>query len=155
MKVYTLGIYTAISNILLLAVLLFQDQLIAQNSRYEGPANITFLRTAQLFLVLLTGFAAVSIPRRPDVFYNGNLVNGMRSATALSRYSFSWAEPILATARKNQRLNFSDLSKLSDHTRSKDLSDSWNSKPRPHRLYIEIFLAHKTAFLTIFQALGI
>ncbi|TVY89179.1 ATP-dependent bile acid permease, partial [Lachnellula willkommii] len=68
-KAYALGIHTAISCILLLAVLLVQDQLIAQASGFEGPTEITTLRIAQLFIVIFTGFAGVSIPRRPDVFY--------------------------------------------------------------------------------------
>ncbi|TVY41910.1 ATP-dependent bile acid permease, partial [Lachnellula cervina] len=159
-KAYTLGIHTAISCILLLAVLLVQDQLIAQASGFEGPPEITTLRVAQLFIVIFTGFAGVSIPRRPDVFYGGVPLDGMYTVSALSRYSFAWVHSLLSLARKEKRLNQDDLHKMNHLTRSKDLSESWTSKKHTRKLWVEVFLAHKGSFLiqwflTVFQALGI
>jgi hypothetical protein len=160
LKSYTLGIYATISCILLLAVLLFQDQLIAQASGFEGPAEVTMLRVAQLFIVIFTSFAGVSIPRRPNVFHKGVPVDGMYTASAFVRYSFSWVEHMLVLVRKNKRINLDDLPKMDHYTRSKDLSEAWTGKSHTRRLWMEVFLAHKGPIivqwlLTVFQAVGI
>jgi hypothetical protein len=84
---YTLGIYTVISTILLLSILLFQDQLLASNSSINTSSVDIGLRCIQLFVVVLSGFASVCIPRRPDVYYAEKLVDGMWTVSALAKYS--------------------------------------------------------------------
>jgi len=149
-----------VSCILLLAILIFQDQLIAQESGFEGPAAATTLRIAQLFIVVLSGFAGVCLPRRPHVFHKGVPVDGMKTVSALGRYSFDWIGHLLALARKNKRLENEDLYNMDHNTRSKDLSEQWDKSKHTRALWIEIFFEHKGAFciqwfLTIFQAFGI
>jgi ABC-type multidrug transport system fused ATPase/permease subunit len=84
----------------------------------------------------------------------------MQTVSALGRYSFSWVGHLLALARKNKRLNSEDLYKMDHNTRSKDLSEEWEKNKHPRRLWIEVFLEHRGAFLvqwflTLFQAFGI
>lgn len=160
-KSYDLGISASISAIALLAVLLFQDGLL-QSSEVEqsvGSSEQLALRIAQLILSVLVAFSAVSLPRRPEVFYNGKPVDGLYTVSALGRYSFAWVAPLLTLSRKKNRLELEDLPKMDHKTRSKDLSEEWGSKKHPRKLWIEVFLAHKWPFvmqwfLTLLQAVG-
>lgn len=147
---------------LLLANLLFQDGLLAQNHESEESLRKSEqlgLRIPQLVLAVLVASASVSLPRRPTVYHDGVEVDGMYTVSAYGRYSFAWVERLLKLSRKKNRLEMEDLSKMDHLTRSKDLSAAWASEEHPHKLWIEIFLAHKFAFtmqwlLTLIQAFG-
>ncbi|TVY82844.1 ATP-dependent bile acid permease [Lachnellula suecica] len=139
-KAYTLGIYSTVSCILLLAVLLLQDQLIAQasGSHSDDPAVINPLRIIQLFITVFTCFAGVCIPAVPT--------------------SSKMACPSAPSTQSQHSPATASLG-MDHNTRSKDLSEAWASRKHTQRLWIEIFLSHKAAFciqwfLTIFQALG-
>ncbi|KAK2623627.1 hypothetical protein QTJ16_006808 [Diplocarpon rosae] len=154
-KSFSLGIYTCLASILLLALLLYQDGLIAQGTTpgasFGTPTQIG-LRMAQLALVVFVGFASVSLPRRPEVFYDNVPVDGMYTVSILSRYTFTWVEHLLFLSRKNNRLEMEDLPKMDSRTRSKDLSETWaagsHRRSRHRKLWIEVFLEHKWGFLT-------
>jgi hypothetical protein len=161
-KRYTLGIYTAISSMFLLAVFLFQDGVITEDTGHGGTFGTSEeigLRVSQLALSALGAFSSVSLPRRPDVFRDGKPVDRMYSVSALDRYSFSWVRGMLALARTKDRLEMDDLPEMDHYTRSKDLSESWAESKHPRKLWIEIFLAHKWPFmiqwmLTLLSAFG-
>ncbi|KAH9224216.1 P-loop containing nucleoside triphosphate hydrolase protein [Leptodontidium sp. 2 PMI_412] len=161
-KSYTLGIYSALSSIFLLAVLLFQDGLIARQTppgESFGTSEQIGLRIAQLGLVSLVAFFSISLPRRPEVFHDGVPVDGMYTVSALGRYTFSWVEHLLVLSRTKNRLELEDLPKMDQYTRSKDLSEAWAATTHERRLWVEIFLAHKWSFvvqwfLTLIQAFG-
>jgi len=161
-KRYTLGIYTAISSMFLLALLLFQDGIITEGTGHGGTFGTgeeISLRISQLALSALVAFSSVSLPRRPDVFLDGKLVDRMYSVSALGRYSFSWVRGMLALARTKNRLELDDLPKMDHYSRSKDLSEAWAESKHPRKLWIEIFLAHKWPFmiqwmLTLLSAFG-
>ena len=161
-QAFSLGIHSTLSCTFLLAVLLFQDGLIAQGAEIgassENPEQIG-LRVTQLMLVVLAALSGVTLPRRPELFLDGKPVDGMYTVSALSRYSFSWLQPLLATARQKKRLELDDLPKMDHYTRSKDLSNVWARSTRPRKLWIKVFLAHKWSFmiqwfLTLLQAFG-
>lgn len=79
-KRYTLGIYTAISSMFLLAVLLFQDGVITEDTSHGGTFGTNEeigLRISQLALSALVALSSVSLPRRPDVFRDGKPVDSM------------------------------------------------------------------------------
>ncbi len=143
-------------------MLLFQDGLIAQRSEAEqsfGTSEQTSLRIAQLALVVLSACASISIPRRPEIFYDGKPVDRMYTVSALGRYSFAWCAHLLRLSRSRNRLNLEDLPKMDHLTRSKDLSKAWAERKHTKKLWIEIFLAHKVPFmiqwaLTLVQAFG-
>jgi hypothetical protein len=161
-KTYSLGIYSSLSSIFLLTVLLFQDGLIAQameaGGRF-GTREQVGLRVAQLVVVALAAFSSITLPRRPEVFFDGKPVDGMYTVSAFGRYSFSWVGHLLTLSRKKNRLELEDLPKMDHYTRSKDLSQAWGKTTHTRKLWIEVFLAHKWAFiiqwlLTLIQAFG-
>ncbi|CZT44803.1 related to multidrug transporter (yeast bile transporter) [Rhynchosporium secalis] len=161
-KSYNLGLYSVLSSILLLAVLLYQDGLIAQQTppgSSFGTSSQIGPRIAQLGLAGLVAFSSVSLPRRPEVFQDGVRVDGMYTVSALGKYTFSWVEDLLTLSRRNNRLELTDLPKMDHYTRSKDLSEAWAATSHERRLWLEIFLEHKWSFmaqwfLTLIQAFG-
>jgi hypothetical protein len=160
-KSYDLGVCAGLSNIFLFLVLLLQDGLIAQRDETAGfgTSKQNALRISHLALVILALFASLSIPRRPKVFYDGTPVDGMYTVSALSRYTYSWCADLLLLSRVKNRLNLEDLAKMDHLTRSKDLSKVWADRKHTRKLWIEVFLAHKSAFiiqwiLTLGQAFG-
>jgi hypothetical protein len=143
-------------------VLLFQDGLIAQATETGGSFGTreqVGLRVAQLVVVALAAFSSITLPRRPEVFFDGKPVDGMYTVSAFGRYSFSWVGHLLTLSRKKNRLELEDLPKMDHYTRSKDLSQAWGKTTHTRKLWIEVFLAHKWPFiiqwlLTLIQAFG-
>ncbi|KAI6711688.1 hypothetical protein JHW43_005753 [Diplocarpon mali] len=151
-KSFSLGIYTFLSSILLLALLLYQDGLIAQETTQGASFGtpIQFgLRCAQVALAVFVAFTSVSLPRRPEVFHENVPVDAMYTVSALSRYTFAWVGHLLFLARKKNRLEMEDLPAMDSRTRSRDLSETWasSSHSRSRKLWIEVFLEHKWGFL--------
>ncbi|KAG9243283.1 putative ABC bile acid transporter [Calycina marina] len=160
-KSYTLGIYTSLSGTALVIALLFQDALLIRNPDIKslGLPEFTVLRITQLVLAFFTVVAGLSIPRRPQVFHNGIPVDGMYSASAFGRYSFTWVAHLLQLAHSKKRLELEDFPAMDHYTRAKESTLEWESKERTKRLYIEVALAHKWAFiiqwlLTFIQSFG-
>lgn len=133
--------------------------LLAEDSGPSSSFCIVGLRIAQLALVISAGLAGVSIPRRPDVFNEGAIVDGMSTVSVLERYTFSWVRHLLVLAQKTKRLNQNDLPRMDHYTRARDLSEAWGQEQHASRLWIEVFLAHRAKFftqwfLTLLQAFG-
>ncbi|KAF8846826.1 P-loop containing nucleoside triphosphate hydrolase protein [Acephala macrosclerotiorum] len=158
-KCYTLGLYGAISTVSLLLFLLVEDGLLSQKRSDIGPITPFALRITQLVFTICTGFADVSLPRRPEVQFGGVPVDRMSTGSALVRYSFAWCEHLLVLAGKKKTLDLNDLPKMDHYTRSKDLSEAWLRMKHSGKLWISVFLTHKRAFvtqwvLTLIQAFG-
>lgn len=87
---------------------------------------------AQMLLVgINTGLAvlaiipSLSLPRRPDVFRNGTLVDGELSTSFMGRLSFEWATPLISFAARKQDISLEDLPELDHKTRAKNLQDAF------------------------------
>jgi len=157
--IYDLGIHGAVSCWALLAVIFVQFSILSQSRPELGPVMPFVLRLLQLTLVTFTGFANLSIPRRPAVFDDGRPVDAMNTETALSKYTFAWCAPILKLAGKKGTLDLNDLPRPNHKTRSKDVTKSWIEANRSGSLILRVLLTHKWAFalqwfLTLLQAFG-
>ncbi|EED23005.1 ABC bile acid transporter, putative [Talaromyces stipitatus ATCC 10500] len=160
---YFLGLYSGFSSLFLFMVLLFQVTLLVQSGSsgdgsWKNPTHI-FIYSSQLVASIISALASVSIPRRPEVFYDNHPVDSMYTDSALGRLSFAWIEPMLMLAKRRKHLDLKNLPKMDHRTRAQDLSQSWTNKQHPRRLWIELVLAHKRALatqwgLTLLQAVG-
>lgn len=118
-----------------------------------------YIYSAQVVASLLSAFAGLSLPRRPEVFYKSHPVDNMDTQSALAKFTFTWIEPILMIAKNRKHLDLKDLPKMNHRTRAKDLSESWANKKHSRKLWIEVVLAHKRALtvqwiLTLGQSVG-
>ncbi len=140
---FNLGIYTFLSATVLAGVLLVQGTEIAQPLLRSSPAAFA-LRVAELVFSISLAVSALCIPRRPDVFFQGEQVDRMYTASALGRYTFSWPSGLLNLAAKKRDLDLSDLTRPDQYTRADCMSANWKSrKPSGHRLWLALVMAHK------------
>ncbi|CAG8951038.1 hypothetical protein HYFRA_00006436 [Hymenoscyphus fraxineus] len=157
---YRLGLFFALSSINVLATQLFQDQLAAQDVKVAISSLTISLHIVKLFAVLFAAIGSVCIPRRPEVYHGGKRVDGMLTTSALGRYTFSWVGDLIHLARYRGRIFDKDLRAMDHYTRAQDLSNAWRQRTHTRRLWIEVIVTHKAAFirqwaLTLLQAFGL
>ncbi|KAF2970424.1 hypothetical protein GQX73_g3089 [Xylaria multiplex] len=141
---YSLGIYSMFSCVTLIVVLAVQGNQVVVRLWKHDIAIFT-IRVAEILTALCLGFASLTIPRRPDVFYEGELVDRLYTVSAWSRYNYSWPSKVLGLAIKKD-LNLSDLPRPNHYARSKDAVEQWERHGFTHSLWISIILAHKWGF---------
>ncbi|KAI1811841.1 P-loop containing nucleoside triphosphate hydrolase protein [Poronia punctata] len=144
-EAYNLGIYSMVSSVALAAVLAVQDSRVAALLLRHNQL-IFAIRLVEIITVVCLGFASLTIPRRPDVFYNGELVDRMYSATAWSRFNWSWPSSILSLAATKKNLDLSDLPRPNHYVRAKDAIAAWEAFGFKRSLWISVILAHKWSF---------
>ncbi|KAI1271336.1 P-loop containing nucleoside triphosphate hydrolase protein [Xylaria sp. FL0933] len=144
-QAYNLGIYSMASCVTLAVVLAIQDNQIGLHLWKHGRF-IFAIRMAEILIVVGLGFASVTLPRRPDVFYENELVDRLYTVSAWSRYNYSWASGVLGLGAKKKNLDLPDLPRPNHYVRSKDAVAEWESHNFNHPLWISVVLAHKWAF---------
>lgn len=145
MQAYDLGIYTFFSSVVLSCVLLAQDIKLAEKLLRDSKLFFA-LRAVELGTAIALAVSGVAIPRRPDVYVDGELVDKMYTVSALSRFTWSWPHTVLGLARKKNDLDMVDLARPDHLTRAAAMSDSWKRKNHEHRLWVSVVLAHKKEF---------
>jgi len=72
--------------------------------------------------------ASLLLPRRPDVFSDGRIVDRMFTTSAWSRLTFVWATPLMLRATEKGDLDFSDLPRPSHNLRADYQSAQWEAR---------------------------
>src|SRR6266487_4728925 len=133
---FTLGLYSAVSSILFITIVCVQVALPGSKEWWPAFDNThTVLASIQVSSALVYGCASLLLPRRPDVFRNGKLVDRQYTVSFLSRMSFNWADTILRFTIKNKGLDINDLPELDHRTRSKFLRESFEATGKSERLW--------------------
>jgi len=101
----------------------------------------------QFVAAFLQAFLYILLPRRPDVFKNGKLVEQQFTVSLLSRITFAWADNLLNFSVRNRRLDIDDLPELHYSLRSKTLHSEFDSVKGSRRLWKTIILAHYPALV--------
>ena len=81
------------------------------------------IRIVELVLSVVAIVASISVPRRPDVFHNGMLVDQANNVSLLQKYTFSWCSAMIALANKKNELTMVDLPYLINSLRARELHD--------------------------------
>lgn len=145
-QAYDLGIYTFFSSITLGGIVLTLGTKHARSLLQEGPL-LASLWAVELALTASLAIASLSLPRRPDVFKDGHMVDRMYTVSAFSRFNFSWPSGVLTLASKKKNLDMADLSRPDHYTRAAEVSADWKRRDYKHRLWISAILAHKGALV--------
>ncbi|KAK4245344.1 P-loop containing nucleoside triphosphate hydrolase protein [Corynascus novoguineensis] len=141
-QAYNLGIYLFFSAALLAGILLSQATTIGGSLLHSAPVSLT-LRVVELVSGISLAISALCIPRRPDVFYQGELVDRMRTASAFSRFTWSWASNLPELASTKKDLDLLDLPRPSRFFRAAAVSASWRvQKTAGKRLWLALVWAH-------------
>ncbi|KAF3768887.1 P-loop containing nucleoside triphosphate hydrolase protein [Cryphonectria parasitica EP155] len=137
----TLGLAAAI-----VAAVLVQK---TDSSEEVGSALSAFLSTwadglcwlLQAIAALVAFFALGSVPRRPDVYFKGTVVDQQYTVSLLSKISFSWNSLVFDISRRRQ-LEMEDLPQLDYMNRSSNLHRMFNEKKTEGRLWWKLFKFH-------------
>lgn len=131
---YRQGTYIAASSIAFVCVVVVDDAEILENSWSIS----TLLFITQIVTLLAVGIASTSIPRRPQVFYNGRLVLNEFNVSFLNRFTFSSVDYLLRKAKRHNDLDMEELPTMNYSTRSKTLSHAWTARNTSGRLWMRL-----------------
>ncbi|GLA29667.1 hypothetical protein AnigIFM63604_009087 [Aspergillus niger] len=138
------GIQTSIGCIAMM-VLLVADQ-------YQCYKALDFSFLSWFFLLgqscaaLGACIAGTSLPRRPEVFHNGTVVDRKGSATFLDQLFFGWVGQLLSAGQKDE-LEISQLPELEYNSRSPQLFHAFSQQcmASTSSLWKVLFLSHRKA----------
>lgn len=137
------GVYLSVST-LAVTILLLAQLNVTSTWQTAGKVALTLCAASTLAASILT-LASLSLPRRPDVFLNGRLVDRMFTVNANTRLTFGWATNLMSLATKKGDLDMADLPRLSHRLRPDEQSAEWESK-RPS--------ANESVFKTLLKIYG-
>jgi hypothetical protein len=101
------------------------------------------LRVLSIVAAVLLFFACLLIPRRPDVFFHGKVVDNHRATTALHRVTWSWANRILSLASKKGDLTHEDMPYPDHHNRADHLVALWRQLDLNSSLLLSLLWAYR------------
>ncbi|KAF2834040.1 putative ABC transporter [Ophiobolus disseminans] len=93
-------------------------------------------------------FAAITIPRRPQLFHKRVLVDEQYTISALKRYTYAWASGILDKGRSVVQLDFIDLPSVHHRLRARHLLQSFTHLRALYcsPLWLTVYRAHASQF---------
>ncbi|KIX00443.1 uncharacterized protein Z518_10582 [Rhinocladiella mackenziei CBS 650.93] len=145
---YNLGIFSGGSTLFITIAVAADNISLWQSKINPLPRNAHLtLSIVQFVCGVLLVFASLSIPRRPDVYWNEKLVDRQNTVSVLGKFTFSWPSPILAFAARNKGLDYDDLPEIDHEMRSRELRERFEAVGRKDKLWKTLFWSHKWAFI--------
>lgn len=147
-KRFVLGGYGLVASVVAVAVLGVEAVLLWAHGTRElfNNAYIALFST-EIAASLIRALLSASLPRRPDVFRNGKIVDRQNTTSILSRYAFVWASSLLKFTIENRGLSINDLHELNFSIRSKNLKESLEKAKQSRSLWKAIIVANYQGFL--------
>lgn len=96
---------------------------------------------SQVVAALAAFFSFGLVPRRPDVYFKGKLVDQQYTVSLLSKISFSW-NPFVFDIAKARQLEMDDLPQLDYVTRSENLHRTFTARKAEGRLWWRLVKFH-------------
>ena len=153
---FKLGIHGFFAAVVLIVAVVIENVSMHSAKALPEPQNLSLTLTAvQLGAALVYMISNICIPRRPDVFVNGSIVDRQNTVSLLSRYSFSWPLNILSKAAKLDELQVTDLPVVPDSTRSKTLRRNFDAIGTDEPVWKKILKAFKWSFITLWTLASI
>ena len=147
-KRYSLGLLSSLSSLAIVLAVAVENVSLWQSRSVRLPRNIHWtLSLVQWIAAVILMFASLSIPRRPDVFRNGQVVDSRRTVTLFSFLTFTWPAPLLTYAVKNRNLDYVDIPDVDHQTRSQTLRERFEAIGKKDKLWKSLFWSHKSGFL--------
>jgi ABC-type multidrug transport system fused ATPase/permease subunit len=146
---FRLSAFGALSSVLL-SIAIAADNLIwwsflAKPKRINVYLTLTALQLVGALVLIVT---YSSVPRRPDVYRDGQSVDQQFTTSTIGRFGFSWPGSLLRFAASNKGLTIDDLPEIGYQTRSKTLQQSFEQVGKKNKLWKSLFWSHKWAFIS-------
>lgn len=114
---------------------------------WQFDAN-AIVRLTTLGAAIARGFCCILLPRRPNVYWNGKLVDREHTVSLLNRLTFHYVTPIVELTTQNQGcIEIDCLPELSSSSRSESLFKHINEALSDRPLWRTIVAVHYSAFL--------
>lgn len=140
---YRLANFALVSSLLVLISLVVRSKveylLDASQDSKQLAQGVCWL--AQVIAALAAFFSFGLVPRRPDVYSKGKLVDQQHTVSLLSKISFSWNSFVFDIAKKRQ-LEMDDLPQLDALTRAENLHREFNAREIEGRLWWKLLKHH-------------
>ncbi|KAI8230908.1 ATP-dependent bile acid permease [Colletotrichum sp. SAR 10_96] len=121
---YNLGLLIWFSGLVFSAVQVLQNTEVFGHLLESNPVSFGLKIGGLVASVALT-VTGLFLPRRPDVFFDGKVVDRLATVSAYSRYTWGWCNGLLDDATKKGDLEVDDLPKPDHWTRSGDSAKTW------------------------------
>lgn len=124
-----MGLWAAFATLVNTGVVSFYAHRIGQ---LEDATNFDASFILRLVNIVSGCFLAIScggIPRRPVVYYNGEVVDNESAVSANNRYTWAWARGVLDIGTKNGDLKQDQVPRPRSFARAKDLVAQWKEDP--------------------------
>ncbi|MCJ1379910.1 hypothetical protein MMC17_003013 [Xylographa soralifera] len=148
---FNLGVFGAFATLLIIVATCVENAFLRSRIDSIKPYTVHVALTAiRLGIALITLVSFLSLQRRPAIFTDGQPVDAEFTVSIFSRFTFSWADPILTFARKNKSLGLEDLPRVSQFMRARFLQAKFNSHNSKSRLWRQVIYNFRFAFLQQF-----
>ncbi|KAJ5788264.1 hypothetical protein N7457_003254 [Penicillium paradoxum] len=140
---YTLGLFAFWGSTIAIVVpgIELGTLVFSRLSHPRGRVSVA-LQVAQIASTALRGLFCVLLPRRPDVYHEGKLVEQEFSVSLLSRFTFSWASELLNHAKKYNAMELDDIPKLTASKRAGFLRQKFESAKKGRKMWKAVIAAH-------------
>ncbi|CAG9962913.1 unnamed protein product [Clonostachys byssicola] len=123
-KSHILGIWLWVSALSLMASSI--ARLMQLSPKPHGHVNpLAMLDAVNIVASCVVCLLSVMLPRRPDVLHNGCKVDRQSTVSFISKYSWSWVEPLLRLAIAKGDLDYADVPGPNHSLRASELQNSW------------------------------
>ncbi|KAG5994869.1 hypothetical protein E4U43_003162 [Claviceps pusilla] len=124
-KSHDLGLWAFLSSVMTAIVTVAEASYVSNFASPTKNAQL-IVRIADAVVMIPLLFSCITLPRRPEVFYNGQRVDKEWTGSVLNRSTWSWVNDLLKTAKRKGDLDPKDIPRP-DHTiRTESLVDAWN-----------------------------
>lgn len=118
---------------------------LADNHQSINQASIGLVVT-QVVIAFCRGVCCLLIPRRPDVFLEGTIVDRQYTVSLLCRFTFSWVNGLLQRASEKKGLEIGDLPALPLSVRPETLHTRFEQVRRGIPIWKSLIIAHWKSF---------
>ncbi|RDH38095.1 ABC transporter [Aspergillus welwitschiae] len=145
-KRYMLGVYGFGASLLAAIIPCFEIGLV-WNTGYRLDTVSMGLTISQFGISCFRATLCLLLPRRPDVYHDGQIVDRERTVSAMERLTFSWVDNLLNHAVANEGLEIDDLPKMPFNTRSETLHTHLDRMRGSRALWRSLVVAHQNSLI--------
>ncbi|KAF4472248.1 ATP-dependent bile acid permease [Fusarium albosuccineum] len=141
-KSHNLGIWLALSAFFLATSSVSQLMAIGIHvNQHKDPVSILYM----ISTISAVGLAVTSItlPRRPNVFFNNSKVDCQWTVSALNRYTWTWVQPLFRHALIHNDIGVEDVPQADAKLRSEHLTKDWDKLRSHQSLFRSILSVHR------------
>ncbi|KAL4758031.1 putative ABC bile acid transporter [Aspergillus foveolatus] len=147
-KRYSLGISSFWASLFSILVIATQTIILWGNGHtITINSAFTVLISTQIAISILRATVSILIPRRPNVYFEGQVVDQELTVSAYNRFTYGWTTDLLNFASKNKSLDIDDLPKLPFAARAEAVHFKLQQFQAGRKLWVALIKRHARALM--------